>query len=265
MIYNYSQRPFVRPDRPGTWSTFPDPALSGMMPAAALLYRQRHVAEAQETYCIMLDRQTLYYEPSHPKNMASLRTLVEKSKVTIGLPDEKELDWDVQTQPESNVHVVTDPVRDFIPPGETSVRSDTGELTRNWIQGAQAIDTKRTQAAHGWIGGKTLALDDVAFKITTPKAAVAVSSLDGNPIERSKQLLITAIARVVASPGGKMPLQSEPVRGEITVRAPGGLKLIALAGDGSQLEPVVVPYADGRYTVTLPAERGTHWFLLAPR
>ncbi|NQT17847.1 MAG: glycosyl hydrolase family 5, partial [Planctomycetes bacterium] len=97
MIYNYSQRAFARPDRPGTWSTFPDPALSGMMPAAALLYRQRHVAEAQKTYCIMLDRQALYYEPSHPKTMASLRTLVEKSKVTIGLTDEKELDWDVQT------------------------------------------------------------------------------------------------------------------------------------------------------------------------
>lgn len=265
MIYNYSQRQFAEPDRPRTWSTFPDPALSGMMPAAALLYRQGHVAEAQETYCIMLDRQTLYYEPSHPKNMASLRTLVERSKVTIGLPDEKELDWDVQTEVDPEVHVVADVNRDFIPPGKTSVRSDTGELTRNWIQGAQAINTGRTQAAHGWIGGKTIALEDVAFKLTTPKAAVAVSSLDNRPVAQSRRLLITAIARVVASPGGKMPLRSEPVRGEIAVRAPEGLKLIPLAGDGSRLEPAVVPYADGRYTVTLPAERGTHWYLLAAR
>ena len=92
---------------------------------------------------------------------------------------------------------------------------------------------------------------------------MAVSSVDDQPIAQSRQLLITAVARVVASPGGKMPLLSEPVRGKIAVRAPVGLALIPLAGDGSQLKPVAAPYADGRYTITFPADRGTHWFLLA--
>ncbi|HUT90051.1 MAG TPA: hypothetical protein VMY37_11170 [Thermoguttaceae bacterium] len=265
MIYNYSQRTFAEPDRPGTWSTFPDPALTGLMPAAALLYRQKHVAEARKTYCIMLDRQTLYDEASHPRNMASLRTLLEQSKVTIGLPDTQELDWDAETEPEPEVIVVADPDRDFIPRGHKFVRSDTGELTRNWGQGAQAIETDRTQALHGWIGGTPVELKHVTFDVATPKAAVAVSSLDGKPIGQSRRLLITAIARVVASEGGKMPLLSEPVRGELAIRAPQGLRLIPLAGDGSHLEPIPIDYDGGSYCVTLPAERGTHWFLLTDR
>ena len=91
---------------------------------------------------------------------------------------------------------------------------------------------------------------------------MAVSSLDAKPIVESDRVLITALARVVASPGGRMPLLSEPVRGELTIAARAGLKLVPLGGDGQRLEPVAAPYADGRYTVKLPAPRGTHWFLL---
>lgn len=263
MIYNYSQRTFGKPDRPTTWSTFPDPALTGMMPAAAILYRQAHVAEAKNTYCLMLDRQNLYDRSSRPGNMASLRTLVEQSKVTIGLPDVGQLDWDSQTKVARGVKATAEIDKDFIPAGGDFVRSDTGELTRNWATGFQAIDTDRTQAVHGWIGGETIRLRHVGFDIATPKAAVAVSSLDSKPISESQRILITAIARVVASPGGTMPLLSEPVRGTLGIRAPEGLRLIPLAGDGTQLPPLPADYADGRYTVKLPAERGTHWFLLA--
>ncbi|MHC4177915.1 MAG: glycoside hydrolase 5 family protein [Planctomycetota bacterium] len=262
MIYNYSQRNFGRPSRQGTWSTFSDPALTGMMPAAAILYRQAHVAEAKNTYCLMLDRQKLYYQSSHPRNMASLRTLVERSKLTIGLPEVDELDWDAQTKPAGGVKLITDTDEDFIPAGRDSVASDTGELTRNWVIGCQAIDTDRTQAVHGWIGGRKVRLKHVRFQITTPKAAVAVSSLDSRPVAGSKRILITAIARVLASPGGTMPLRSEPVEGTLAVRAPEGLKLVPLAGDGTRLPALQADYIDGRYTVTLPAERGTHWYLL---
>ncbi len=262
MIYNYSQRTFGTPDRPGTWSSFPDPALTGMMPAAALLYRRGDVHPAEQTYCLKLSREKLYYEPSHPRNMAALRTLVEQSRVTIGLPDVKELDWDAEAKISRGVRVVTDVDRDFIPAGRDYVTSDTGQLTRDWVRGVQAIDTPGTQAIHGFIGGQTVRLQDVAFDVTTPKAAVALSSLDAKPIGQSRRILITAIARVVASPGGRTPLLSEPVRGRLTIEAPEGLKLVPLAGDGTQLEPVAVDYRGGRYDVRLPAARGTHWFLL---
>jgi hypothetical protein len=262
MIYNYSQRAFSKPDRQDTWSTFSDPALTGMMPAAAILYRQGHVREAQNTCCLQMDREKLYFQPSHPKNMAALRTLVEQSKVTIGLPDTEELDWDRRTEVGPGVKVVTELDRDFIPAGQDFVRSDTGQLSRHWVQGYQTIDTQLTQAAHGWIGGETIQLERVAFKIDTPKAAVAVTSLDEQPIGRSKRMLITAIARAVPSENGRMPMLSEPVAGKLSIAAPAGLKLVPLAGDGERLEAVSTVYETDRYSIALPAPRGTHWFLL---
>jgi len=59
-----------------------------------------------------------------------------------------------------------------------------------------------------------------------------------------------------------MPLRSEPVEGGLVIRAPEGLRLVPLAGDGTQLAALPAKYVDGKYAVTLPAERGTHWFLL---
>jgi len=265
MIYNYSQRTFGKPSRQGTWSTFSDVAITGMMPAAALLYRQGHVSDAAKSYCIMLDKEKLYMESSHPKNMASLRTLVEQSKVTIGLPDTKELDWDEQTRISGGETVVTDSDKDFIPAGRDFVRSDTGELTRNWVEGYQIIDTDKTQAVHGWIGGRDLRLKQTGFNITTPKAAVAVSSLDGRAIGESRKVLISAVARAVPSDGGKMPMLSEPVEGLIRIAGPRGLKLIPLAGDGSRLSVLEGKYGDGKYTVELPAQSGTHWFMLTDK
>jgi hypothetical protein len=263
MIYNYSQRTFGKPSRQGTWSTFSDVAITGMMPAAALLYRQGHVADAAKSYCIMLGKQELYMESSHPKNMASLRTLVEQSKITIGLPDTKELDWDIQTKVGAATKVVSDTDRDFIPAGRNFVRSDTGELTRNWVKGYQIIDTDKTQAVHGWIGGENLRLKQTSFDITTPKAAVAVSSLDGEAIGKSRKILISTVARAVPSPGGKMPMLSEPVKGRILIEGPRGLKLMPLAGDGRRLPVLKVKYTEGVYVVELPAQSGTHWFMLA--
>ncbi|UCG47749.1 MAG: cellulase family glycosylhydrolase [Phycisphaerales bacterium] len=262
MIYNYSQQDFSPPSRQGTWSTFSDLAITGIMPAAALLYRQAHVRPAEKSYCIMLDKQKLYMENSHPKNMASLRTLIEQSRVAIGLADAPELDWDRQTKAAGDVRVITDRDKDFIPPGQTFVCSDTGELTRDWVEGYQTIDTAMTQAVHGWVGGRSLRLKASRFDISTPKAAVAVSSLDGKPIGESRLMLITAVARVLPLPGNRMPLLSEPVAGRIYVAGPTGLELVPLAGDGTELPRVNVEFSGGRYVVTLPAPRGTHWFLL---
>lgn len=276
MIYNYSQRTFDRPTHPRTWSTFPDPALSGVMPAAALLYRRGDVQPARRSFVLKLDREHTYDRHTHPSNAATVRTLAEQSRIAILPADVEELDWDDRPEPEmflpDDVEVVTDPDRDFIEPGRAAVRSDTGELTRDWRAGFQLIDTPRTQAAHGWIGGRDVALGDVTLDIETPKAAVAVSSLDGEPIGSSRRVLITAVARVVASEGGRMPLLSEPIRGDVRIRGPENLKLVALAADGSASGLIQPPYADGVYTISLPVvspgEGGTeqvartHWFLL---
>ena len=57
MLYNYSQQGFGRPTRPSQWSTFYDPAITGVMPAAAIAYRQGHVSEARKRLKAMIAEQ----------------------------------------------------------------------------------------------------------------------------------------------------------------------------------------------------------------
>jgi len=113
MIFDYSHSQFSSQGRIDTWTTYLDTALTGMMPTAALLYRQRHVKESETTHVIKLNRDQLYYAYSHPKNMASLRTLVEKGKLAFALPEIEELDWDNETAVPAESVIVDDLDIDF--------------------------------------------------------------------------------------------------------------------------------------------------------
>jgi hypothetical protein len=235
------------------------------MPAVAVAFREGHISQARQTYCLQLDRKSLYYDGLSPQNAAAIRTLAEQSRLVIGLPDIKELDWDRQSAVPAGAKIVTDPNQDFIPPDRSFVESDTGEIKRDWAKGILTINTPRTQAACGWIGGETLSLADATLRITTAKAAVVLTSLDGKPLAESRRVLLTTVARVAASPGGKMPLRSEPVAGTIALRSRiAGLKLVPLGPDGTELDAVALPAQSGACTITLPSGKGTHWFLLVP-
>jgi hypothetical protein len=262
MLFNYSQSPLVAPQREETWSTFFDPGLSGVMPAAALAFRQGHVSPARNNFCLALGPAQFFDRSINPTTSATIRTLTEQSKLTIAIPAVKELPWLEPSQPRGAT-MITDPDHDFIPAGQSFVRSDTGELTRDWEHGIQTIDTERTQAVSGWIGGKLLKTRDASFQFRTGKAVIALSSVDGRPVASSRFILITAMARVVSSPGGRLPLLSEPVIGTISLRTTvDGLDLLALGRDGQVVGRAPPSRSDGALSVSIPAARGTHWFVL---
>lgn len=261
MIYNYSQAGTFKTNRPDEWSTFFDPGLTGMMPAAAIAYRRGHVQQAKRTYRLEFGRDQ-FLKHWTPETSATLRTLTEASRIEIGLPDMKELSWDRASAATPGAVVIRDPGRDFIPEGQNFVESDTGELRRDWELGIQTIDTPRTQAAAGWIGGQVLRLRDVTLRVETKKAAVAVTSLDDRPIATSRRILISAMARVAASPGSVTPFLSEPVAGSITIGVPEGLALVSLGNDGRELPEPSPRRSEGAVTIRLPSTRGTHWLLL---
>jgi hypothetical protein len=263
MIYNYSQRAFTTPQRVDKWSTYNDPALAGLMPAAAIAFRQGHLQRARETHCLQLNRQQLYFTHLDPAKSATIRTLIEQHRFTLGLPDIPELEWDEATKLPPGVKVVTDPHQDFIPPGQSFVRSDTGEITRHWQEGWLTIDTPGTQSAGGRIGGRKLALRDLTVEADTPQAVLVLNSLTDQPVGSSPRLLLTAMARVLPSPGERMPWLSEPVRGTVRLKSNvAGLRLVPLAPDGQELAPVELRREAGTYTIQFPAPRGTHWFLV---
>lgn len=121
--------------------------------------------------------------------------------------------------------------------------SDTGEIVHDWKIGQVKIDTPRTQAIIGFFGRQPvetrdlrLTLDDGTF------AAVALTSLDGEPLSKSQRVLLTATGR--SDPSGEPRL--EPVAGEVTLRslAPSqrDRKVFALDLTGRRLQEV--PLAD---------------------
>ena len=263
MVYNYSQA--VRLEAPSAsdeWSTFVDPALSGVMPAAALAYRQGHISPARKSYCLQLDPKQFFERSVNPKSSATIRTLTEQSKLTIGIPSVKELPWLKPTQAGEGTTVLTDPDHDFIPAGQSFVRSDTGELLRNWKFGIQVIDTPKTQAVSGWIDGKTLKTQDASFLFNTKKAVVALSSIDNQPLNTSRFILITALARAIA-PNDRMPFLTEPVTGTIVLKTKSpDLELLALRSDGRVIERVALKRDNDSLTIPIPSGDGTHWFVL---
>ena len=263
MIYNYSQVPLIPPGRPDVWSTFFDPSLTGVMPAAALLFRQGHVAPAKTTYCLMINPDQLFNRDLMPNKSATIRTLAEQSKLTIGLPQVKELPWLKPIKPSDDVTLIDDLDHDFIPEGQNYVRSDTDELTRDWVRGIQVIDTPKTQSVSGWIGGKTLKTQDVNFQTSTRKAVLVLSSIDNRPLSTSGFIMITAMARVLPGPGSGVPLLSEPVLAKISMRSQKvGLQLIALNADGLEISRSTPKRVGGMLNFELPTGGGTHWYAL---
>jgi len=261
MMYNYSQTALTDPRSLSRWSSYTDPAVMGVMPAAALAYRQQHVRGGETTYCVKLDREQTYYRRTDAESSATIRTLAETSKVTLGLPNVPELDWDVASQPGPDVELVTDLDRDFIPPGQAYVESDTGELRRDWRKGIHTINTAKTQAASGWLGGETVTLAQVRLELSTPKAVVAVTSLDDAPIADSTKILVTAVARATVR-DRKMPFLSEPVIGTVQITAPPGLAVYPLEPDGQRRAPLTDTHASGIYTIKLDKTTATHWLIL---
>jgi hypothetical protein len=281
MIYNYSQKELERPGpeegkhRINLWSTYYDPAITAVMPAAAIAFRRGHISPARTSYCLKLSPAQLLGTELTAENSATIRTLVEQSKLTIGMPSVKELPWLRPSEPSGDVTVVTDPDHDFIPAGQTTVRSDTGELARDWKEGILTIDTPRTQAVLGWIGGKPLSLKDATFHFKTAKAVVALSSIDDQPLASSRFILVTAVGQARPSPATDMgrpladrppdhlPFLSEPVIGTIKLKnKTAGLELLAMGSDGrvaSRSTPLVEKES---LSIQLPAGRGTHWYVL---
>jgi hypothetical protein len=92
--------------------------------------------------------------------------------------------------------IVLDPDKPVVDPADGEVRSDTGQLGRNWKRRYGWVDSPRTKAVYGFVGAAgTIALDGVEFTIDTDFATVAISSLTDEPIAESTSMLLTAVGR----------------------------------------------------------------------
>jgi len=149
----------------------------------------------------------------------------------------------------------------LIPDDATEVISDTGELKRNWDKGNLIINTANTQAVMGWIGGEEFNLNDVNITAITRNATIAVQSIDGMPINKSKNIMISLAARSLPEAEGQLPFLSEPIEGKLLIKALKGLKLFKRDINQKKQE-VPISYKNGQYVITLDKSLGTYWLFL---
>ncbi len=264
MFYAYSQEALNDTrSTPSVYQAYNDPALMASMPAAAMLYRQNHVREAGTAYVFAPNKEMLFDRSISPTTSVALRTASERGKLLIALPQVPELPWLQKSIVPVGAQILRDPEQSLIPAGASEIVSDSGELKRNWSQGTFTIDTPRTQAALGSIGGKAVALADVKIDIATRDVVIAVQSRDGNPIAQSRNIMISVGARSIPRAADSLPFYSEPVEGVILIRAPPGLKLGAWDARTGQVRRLPTAYRDGQYVLALDPSLRSSWLSLA--
>jgi hypothetical protein len=204
----------------GQFNTFNDPCVFGLMPAAALMFRRGDVSPSTLPTAVLWQDADVFAspQPSLWSSTAAYRSLAEAVGVVTALSTP------------SGVGAIVGP-NDYQPTaGPTWTESDTGELYRDWTLGVGTVDTPRSQAAYGFLGGVSpIDLSDVSVSIANDFAVVAVTSLDGLDIAASERLLVTAVGRAENTgmvynlthtqlhDAGAGPILVEPLSGQVAI------------------------------------------------
>lgn len=248
------------------------------MPVAALLFRRGDVKPAQRLVSITYDEQHVFDSLLIPRYRRGFRLDQSLSPLLPLVHRFRVAKFDApQTTRVADVG--------FVEPKERIV-SDTGELV--WHAAGKGksyltINTPHTQAAVGWIGGKTIDTANVRFEVTTPFCAVSLTSLDSKPLRLSERILVVAAARCantnmkwnddrnsIGDRWGKPPILIEPVEGRLMLRKRGDstppLVRIALDGRGLPLgRPQSPEMADRSALWLLRSEPATVWYALTAK
>jgi len=167
------------------FDTFNDPAKFGLFYHAALMVRRGDVARALKTVGVRLTEQMIYGERDRWHPVPAIWPAAEMHRLGLILPGQ-----------EPRVDVALEAEEALDAADGTAVRSDTGEIGRDWSRKMAWIDTPRTKAAYGMLGEQEcVQLNGLWLEVKTPFAVIAISSLTDEPIERSDNLLLTAVGR----------------------------------------------------------------------
>ena len=79
--------------------------------------------------------------------------------------------------------------------GADLIRSETGELTFDSMRGLLTVDTAMTAGGRAPAGG-AIQTSSAIIRVLQTDATVWISSLDGQPIDRSRRLLITHLTEL---------------------------------------------------------------------
>jgi hypothetical protein len=257
---------FCYGEHPEDWSTDAidgyfrmsgDPAKLALMPVAANLFRRGDVERATRALALELPTNRVAALVHQHGNDATGIWRELGVEPQTALTHRLEVGWLSGTTPHLQA-----------PPAES-----TGQLPVRWgppedERANFVVDTEETKVLLGPVAGRTIELGDVHFEVgqtSNGYATVALTSMDGLPLARSRRMLLVAINRVenqdmgwdeerttVGREWGHGPAICEGVPLTVEIEGRGNLRAWALQGDGTRGAEV-----DGR---RLGPEHETVWY-----
>jgi hypothetical protein len=228
--------------RGGVFDTFNDPAKFGLFYHAALLFRRGDIAPADNTAYIGLNNLAL------GTDIKALQLSVENRRIEMVLPGGTH-----------KAGLLAEPEEHLVDVSRGEVTSDTKEFYRNLRTRTGWIDTPRTKAAYGFLGkeGK-LDLTDLSIRVKTDFATVAISSLTNDPVNRSGNMLLTAVGRAdntncrynedhtIQLEAGNGPVRVEVIEAEFEIKTSRmNLKVLAINPQGFITGEIPSEYVNG--------------------
>ncbi|MEA2699921.1 MAG: hypothetical protein QOI66_4192, partial [Myxococcales bacterium] len=244
--------------------TIADPALVGLFPAAALLYRRGLVKTAEPVVHLEADLaglQALKGLPiAAPHNLDQLRMegAMPRGRGAGGMNSDG-IDPLAFLAGRVEVNITrgggvskTADLSALIDRRGRLVRSATGELAWDWGRGLATVDAPQAQGATGLLGQtKAIALRDVTIMSGNDYGSVLLVALDGQPLRSSARMLLQVMTedqntgwsapgqglRRILDPGGQ-PLVVKNIAGRVTFKRndAADLKVSALDFNGYPVE-----------------------------
>lgn len=235
----------------GIFDTYNDPAKFGLFYHAVLITRRGDVKPAQKTVYHNIDVEQLY-DPNF--RVTEKPAAVEQSRLRYRFGGKTEGAF-------ADVN------------GE--VASDTRELYRNWEKGYGWIDSGKTKAVYGFIGDKAFELTDVTVKAQNNYATIALSSLTDDDINRSGNILLTAVGKAdnanavydnshtVLLKEGTSPVMIEVIEAEITIKTDrNNLIVWSVDNEGYFIGVMPSEYKDGVFKFSIGKEFESMYYLI---
>ncbi len=248
--------------RGGVFDTFNDPAKFGLFYHAALILRRGDVGTSEKTTNILIR------EPSSVgfnNSLKALQLTPEKERIAMVLDD--------ATGDKEELIYSDIPVLD-VEQGE--VLSDNKELYRNLKKRIGWIDTPNTKAVYGFVGNEEdIRLTNLKIKVKTDFATVAISTLTDEPINRSSNMLLTAVGRADNTYSrynedhtkqlevGEGPIQVEIIEAIIEIETERkDLRVMSVNPQGFITGYIPSEYFDGKFRFTIGQEFQSMYYLI---
>ena len=159
--------------------------------------------------------------------------------------------------------------------------SETGEIiwdNRDSINAVYKINAPSAKAAIGYIGGKSVELGNVTIAMDTTRfnwATITVTALDGNPLEKSKRILLVAAGRVentdwkwdqakttLGREWGKSPTRAEGIPAKLIFRNMDKFNLYPLDPAGNRGTAIPVKTSGVEQSFGIGSQYKTLWYIL---